>query len=88
MSEFLVAPIYNNSGYRPWRQRRSQGIHNAASAVQFVEAANREEAAKAVALRDTFMFGTPRLYMVVPMSGAKFYEVDAPLVTVRKGTPE
>ena len=85
MSEFLVTIVYDNV-WRPWRQRRGQGIHNAAGAIQFVEASNREEAAKKVALRDSFMFGKPQKFMVVPMRGAKFFEVNAPIVKTREVT--
>ena len=87
MSEFFVAPIQSMNGHRPWRQRRSQNIHHAMGSGVFVEAANREDAVKQMALKQSFMNGRSRTFVAVPMRGAQFFEVEAPLVTIKAGDP-
>jgi len=87
MNSYLVAQVHKNQG-RPWRARHNQGIHTLVGFVQFVRANNKEDAAKRVSIRDAFKFGKPDTYMVIPMKYAAFFEVEAPTINIKEGSPE
>ena len=86
MSEFLVAEMHQNLN-RPWRQRRQQGIHTAVNFVRFVEAKNKEDAVKKLALRDTFLLNHPKTYMVLSMRNVTFIEAATPIINLKQGSP-
>ena len=89
MNEFLVVQVYKGGlgATRPWRERRQHGIHTPTGNVQFVEATDKADAARRVSLRDSFMFDRPKTFMVLTMRNVDFFEVDAPIINVKEGTP-